>query len=143
MSYGLRIENPSGILIMDAAFGIPWFKAKPALYRRPTGEYDDKYWTFRVQMVDSNDIPIVAIKLTTAAIVRYAWLQDWGSGLFEIGILSGDPYHSYESYPLREPTIYVFTQRPPPQVTSYGLRLFNAAGVCTFDSSYRSIRYIE
>lgn len=143
MSFGLRIENPSGQIVLDAdAAGYTYRGQASKVVNAsqsapPWGQLLP--WRFQWSAPDALFHPIVAVEVPTTALV---WVQGYsGSGstwTFDVHSardnVNGTSGGMVGSHILVQPTVHVFY--PGAQAGgSYGLRLMNGSGQVTYDLS--------
>lgn len=148
MSFGVRAQNPSGVLVLDSNATHHRFHSKPAVYAAgyyldgPTGSVSYGMQPTKFRVTTGSSPPVVFIRPEAGKVSALEYVTHLAGGEWEIGVhcvsIAAGWSEDMRSVAIAAPQIYVFA---PMQASSetHGLRLFNGSGETTFDSGFRPL----
>lgn len=138
-SYGLRIENPSGTLVVDADGSGHTYRGRATMSVSQSKSLDGfgrvttiNPWQFTWTAASSSALPLFAVGVESNKVFSIVDAvqsgANWTISVFGLNLVNCESGSLSTS---ATPTVYVF--EPGTASGSYGLRLFDASGNVTYD----------
>ena len=143
MTWGLRISNPGGDLVLDA--DVPTYRylsrPSPSVAGSKSGGVVNPY-QYTVSTGSDSLPPIVVVRPASDRVMAFAGVTSLGGGSWRVnvfGLSTSSAMVSLANAVVATPDVYIFVPTIAASSDTYGLRLWTASGVVSFDAAYKPL----